>query len=74
MDHIKNSLDKFEQLILDSLKFILGDFNHCNPVKSLKGFDQYISCSTCLGKTLDRRYGSVPDTYKVIALPPLRLS
>lgn len=52
-DHIKSSLDKIEHLSPDSPKFILGDFNHCDPGKSLKGFKQYISCSTRLGKALD---------------------
>jgi len=70
-DHIESCSDKFEQLSLDSPKLILGGFNHCNPGKSLKGLDQYIACSTCLGKTLDRCYGSVPDAYRAVALPPI---
>lgn len=55
----------------DSPKFILGDFNHCSADKSLKGFQQYVTCTTRLGKTLDKCYGSVPDAYKSVALPPL---
>lgn len=64
-------LNKLEQTSPDFPKLILGDFNHCTPEKSLKGFDQYISCTTRLGKTLDRCYGSVPDAYRSVALPPL---
>lgn len=71
IDHIKSTLNKLEQTSPDFPKFILGDFKHCTPGKSLKGFDQYISCTTRLGKTLDRCYGSVPDAYRSVALPPL---
>lgn len=60
-----------EHISPDSPKFILCDFNHCSPGKALKGFQQYITCTTRLGKTLDKCYGSVPDTYRSVALPPL---
>ncbi len=70
-EYITSTLNKLEQLAPDSPKFILGDFNHCSPDKSLKGFQQYITCTTRLGKTLDKCYGSVPDAYRALPLPPL---
>lgn len=66
-----NTLYKLEQLTPDSPKFILGNFNHCSPDKSLKGYQQYVTCSTRQGKTLDESYGSVPDAFKALPLPPL---
>lgn len=70
-EHLISTLHKLEQLSPDSPKFILGDFNHCSPDKSLKGFQQYITCSTRQGKTLDKCYGSVPHAFKALPLPPL---
>ena len=57
-DHMKNSY---------SPKFILGDFNHYSADKSLKGFYQYITCTTRLRKTLAKCYGSAPDAYRSVA-------
>ncbi len=70
-ERITSTLNKLEQLAPDSPKFILGDFNHCSPDKSLKGFQQYITCTTRLGKTLDKCYGSIPDAYRALPFPPL---
>ncbi|KAK0146882.1 putative RNA-directed DNA polymerase from transposon BS [Merluccius polli] len=70
-DHIKNVLDRLEQRSPDAPKFIMGDFNHCSIDKSFKGFYQYVNCTTRLGKTLDKCYGSVPDAYRAVSLPPL---
>lgn len=70
-EHITSSLNRLEHISPDSPIFILGDFNHCSPDKSLKGFQQYVTCTTCQGRTLDKCYGSVPDAFRSIALPPL---
>jgi hypothetical protein len=70
-EHIKNTLDELELLSPDASKFIMGDFNHCSIDKSLKGFSQYANCTSCLGKILDKCYGSVPDVYRAVSLPPL---
>ncbi len=69
--HITSTLNKIEQLSPDSQKFILGDFNHCCPDKFLKGFQQYVKCTTRMGKILDKCYGSVQDAYRALPLPPL---
>lgn len=47
--YFTNTLYKLEQLSPDSAKFILGDFNHCSPDKSLKGYQQYVTHSTRQG-------------------------
>ncbi|KAG1960366.1 hypothetical protein F2P79_006258 [Pimephales promelas] len=39
--------------------------------KSIKGFFQYVNCATRSGRTLDKCYGSVPDAYRAVPLPPL---
>lgn len=70
-EHIRNMLDRLELISPDAPKFIMGDFNHCSIDKSLKGFYQYVNCTTRLGKTLDKCYGSVPDAYRAVSLPPL---
>lgn len=70
-EHIMTSLNKLECISRDSPKFILDDFNHCSPGKTLKGFHQYVTCSTGLGKTLDKCYGPLPDAYRSVALSPL---
>ena len=70
-EHIKNTLDRLELISPDAPKFIMGDFNHCPTDKSFKGFFQYVNCTTRLDKILDKCYGSVPDAYRAVSLPPL---
>lgn len=47
--------------------------NWCSSDKSLKGFDQYIDCTTRFGKTLDKCYGSIPNAYRAVPPPPQAL-
>lgn len=70
-EHIMASLNRLDRISPDSPKFILGDFNHCSPEKALKGFHQYVTCSTRQGKMLDKCNGSLPDAFRSVALPPL---
>ena len=60
---IQNTIYRLELVSPDSPKFILGDF------KSLKGFNQCITCSTRLRKTMEKCYGSVPDAFKSVHSP-----
>ncbi len=62
-EHIMSTLNRFELISPDSPKFVLGDFNHCSADNFLKGFYQYVTCSTRMGKTLDKCYGTVPNAY-----------
>lgn len=43
---------------------------YINP-RADAGYQQYVTCSTRQGKTLDKSYGSVPDAFKALPLPPL---
>lgn len=53
-----------------SPKFILGDFNHCTLSKTLRTYEQYVTCPTTLrNTTLDLCYGSVTGAYKSLTLP-----
>ena len=70
--NIKKIVNKLELISPDSPKFILGD--HCSADKSLKRVHQYVISTTRLGKNLDKCYGSVPDAYRLVALPPLGLA
>lgn len=58
----------------DAPKFILGDFNHCTLTKSLKTYEQYVSCATTIrNSTIDLCYGSVSSAYKSLPMPSLGL-
>lgn len=57
-EHVKNTMS--ESVSPDAPRFHIGDLNHCSLDEKLKGFDQYIGCSTWFGKTLDKCYGSNP--------------
>ncbi len=63
IEHIKTTQNRLEPVSPDSPKFIMGDLNHRSAEKSLKGFQQNVTCTTPLGKTLDICYGSIPDAY-----------
>lgn len=71
LQNIKNLLDKYELISPDAPKLIMGDFNHCSVNKPLKGLHQYVNCSTHQGETLDKCYGSVPNAFRSVSLPPL---
>ena len=72
-EHVKNTMNRLESVSPDGPKFFMGDLNHCSLDKSRKGFDQYIGCTTRFGKTLDKCYGSIPNAYRAVPLPPSRL-
>ena len=70
-EHVKNIMNRLELVSPDAPKFLMGDLNHCSLDKTLKGFEQYVDCTTRFGKTLDKCYGSIPDAYRAVPLPPL---
>ena len=56
----------------DAPKFVLGDFNHCTLKKTLRTYEQYVSCATTRrNTTLDLCYGSVSGAYKSSPMPSL---
>ena len=66
-----NTLHKPDTISPDVPKYILGDFNHCSMDKLLKGYHQYVTCATCMHKTLHKCYGPVPGAYRSLPFPPL---
>ena len=55
----------------DSVRLVMGDFNHCSLASSCPQMMQYITCPTRLEKTIDLCYGNVKNAYKASALPPI---
>ena len=68
---IMNHTHTLDSISPDAPKFILGDFNNCSISKSLKTYEQYVSCPTRKNKIIDLCYGSVTGAYKSWPLPPL---
>lgn len=62
------TLNKLELISPDAPECIMGDFNQCILDKSLKGFEQYINCSTQIGKTLDKCHDYVSQFQVLINL------
>ena len=59
----------------DAPKFILGDFNHCQVQKTLKTYEQYVTCATTKkNSTIDLCYGSVPGAFRSLPMPPFGAS
>ena len=46
-------LHGLDSICPDAPKFILGDFHHCTLTKSLKTYEQYVSCATTIKKLHD---------------------
>ena len=62
---------KLELICPDAPVFVLGVFNHCNFKKTLRTYDQFVTCSTTQRNTiLDLCYGSVinPSLYHPLVL------
>ena len=56
-------------------KFVLGDFNHCQLNKSLRTYEQYVTCATTRKNTkIDLCYGSVEGAYTSLPMPPFGAS
>ncbi len=59
----------------DAPKFILVDFNHVKLDKTLRNYEQYVTCATTRkNTTLDLCYGSVSGAYKSLTMPSLGAS
>ena len=63
---------RLDTICPDAPKFVLGDFNHCLLDKTLRTYEQYVTCATTLrNSTIDLCYGSVSGAYTSLTLPPL---
>ncbi|KAK7884958.1 hypothetical protein WMY93_028081 [Mugilogobius chulae] len=71
---ITNTVRRFQRISPDAPNLVMGDFNHCNPAKSLCGFEQYVTCATRGTKCLDRCYGSIKGAYRPLRRAPLGTS
>lgn len=61
---------RLDSLSPDAPKFILGDFNNCDLTKTLKTYNQYVTCPTTQNNTkLDLCYGTIPAAYKAKPMP-----
>lgn len=66
---------RLDSICPEAPKFFIGDFNHCTLDKTLRSYEQYITCSTTQrNTTLDLCYGSVNGAYRSMAMPPLDAS
>lgn len=68
---LSNVTHRLQSLSPDAPNIILGDFNNCTMLKSLRNFYQYVTCPTRYNKTLDLCFWSVKGVYKSIPLPQL---
>ncbi|KAK0131527.1 hypothetical protein N1851_033782 [Merluccius polli] len=67
--------NRLDALSPDAPKFILGDFNHCQVQKTLKTYEQYVTCATTKkNSTIDLCYGSVPGAFRSLSIPPFGAS
>ena len=57
--------------MVDQPVFILGDFNSCDLSLHLPTLQQYITCPTCLNRTIDLCYGNIKNAYRPVCRPPL---
>lgn len=71
---IVETVQRLQGIAPDAPNFIMGDFNHCKPAKSLGNFYQYVSCPTRFTKCLDLCYGNVKGAYKSLSRAPLGTS
>jgi hypothetical protein len=55
----------------ESIRLVLGDFNHCRLNKVLPQYRQYVNCKTCGEATLDLCYGNIPAAYRSRPMPSL---
>lgn len=51
--------------------FCLGDLNQCLLDKTLPSYSQYITCNTCMNKTISLCDGTVRNAYKSVAKAPI---
>ena len=63
---------RLDAICPDAPKFVLGDFNHCVLDKTLRTYEQYVTCATThRNSTIDLCYGSVSGAYTSLPRPPL---
>ncbi|KAK0142184.1 RNA polymerase I-specific transcription initiation factor RRN3 [Merluccius polli] len=72
---IADTTHKLDGICPDAPKFILGDFNKCEFGRTLRTYEQYVTCSTTQkNTTIDLCYGSIGGAYRSIPMPALGAS
>ncbi len=65
-----NTVHRLQSIAPDAPNFIMDDFNHCKPGKSLSNFYQHVTCPTRKLKCLDLCYGSIKGSFKSFSRAP----
>ena len=71
ISQLPDTIHEQESTSPDSVRLVLGDFNHVSLDQSLPTYSQYVSCPTRLEKTLDICYGNIKAAYVSHSLFPL---
>lgn len=72
---IADTTHKLDEICPDAPKFILGDFNHCDLSRTMRTYEQYVTCATTQKMTsIDLCYGSVGGAYSSVPMPSLGAS
>ncbi|KAK7498655.1 hypothetical protein BaRGS_00010032 [Batillaria attramentaria] len=50
---------------------LVGDLNHCDLKRVLPDFEQFVTCTTRIDKTLDKCYCNIKGAYRSIQTPPI---
>lgn len=67
---IKDVSNRLNALSPDAPKFILGDSNLCRINKTLRTYEQYVTCATTMrDSTIALCCGSVANAYRFIHMP-----
>lgn len=68
---LENCINKYENESPESVKIILGDFNHCDFQENVPTYVQTVQCVTRGNRTLDKLYCNIKESYRVFKRPPL---
>ena len=66
---IRRVVQKQETQCPESVRLIIGDFNHCRLNRALPSYRQYVICKTCGDSTTDLCYVNIPKAYKSRPMP-----
>ena len=70
-EKILKVVQKLQLISPEAPNIILGDVNQCSLKKTLRDFQQYVTCPTRSNKILDMCFGNIKGAYKSVPLPPL---
>ena len=68
---LDNCVSKHENENPESVRIILGDFNHCDFQDNVPTYEQTVKCTTRGNNILDKMYCNIRNSYRVVKKPPL---